>query len=179
MTVRFLMNVIVFYIIVIIAWFIAGPLGRTLQFTSSTRRKSQSKEINNRETIENMHSNSIREKFVFFFFFFFFFFWSAPPPLFDIIFFRISCDIMYILFTNLQSIMNNKIIHACMHVCLLNTHTHTHGKLRLYRAILTSCALCIVSTKQQTKTLRPKPTKINSFMSGPSSSLTPDPPACN
>ena len=33
--------------------------------------------------------------------------------------------------------------------------------------------------KQQTKKLRPKPTKINSFMSGPSSSLTPDPPACN
>ena len=29
--------------------------------------------------------------------------------------------------------------------------------------------------KQQTKKLRPKPTKINSFMSGPSSSLTPDP----
>ena len=33
--------------------------------------------------------------------------------------------------------------------------------------------------KQQTKKLRPKPTKINSFMSGLSSSLTPDPPACN
>ena len=33
--------------------------------------------------------------------------------------------------------------------------------------------------KQQTKKLRPKPTKINSFMSGPSLSLTPDPPACN
>ena len=33
--------------------------------------------------------------------------------------------------------------------------------------------------KQQTKKLRPKPTKINSFMSGPSSSLTPDPAACN
>ena len=33
--------------------------------------------------------------------------------------------------------------------------------------------------KQQTKKLRPKPTKINSFMSGPSMSLTPDPPACN
>ena len=32
--------------------------------------------------------------------------------------------------------------------------------------------------KQQTKKLRPKPTKINSFMSGPSLSLTPDPPAC-
>ena len=31
--------------------------------------------------------------------------------------------------------------------------------------------------KQQTKKLRPKPTKINSFMSEPSSSLTPDPPA--
>ena len=31
--------------------------------------------------------------------------------------------------------------------------------------------------KQQTKKLRPKPTKINSFMSGPSLSLTPDPPA--
>ena len=30
--------------------------------------------------------------------------------------------------------------------------------------------------KQQTKKLRPKPTKINSFMSGPSLSLTPDPP---
>ena len=29
------------------------------------------------------------------------------------------------------------------------------------------------------KKLRPKPTKINSFMSGPSLSLTPDPPACN
>ena len=29
------------------------------------------------------------------------------------------------------------------------------------------------------KKLRPKPTKINSFMSGPSSSLTPDPPAWN
>ena len=29
--------------------------------------------------------------------------------------------------------------------------------------------------KQQTKKLRPKPTKINSFMSGPSLSLTPDP----
>ena len=28
--------------------------------------------------------------------------------------------------------------------------------------------------KQQTKKLRPKPTKINSFMSGPSLSLTPD-----
>ena len=33
--------------------------------------------------------------------------------------------------------------------------------------------------KQQTKKLRPKPTKINSFMSGPLLSLTPDPPACN
>ena len=33
--------------------------------------------------------------------------------------------------------------------------------------------------KQQTKKLRPKPTKINSFLSGPSLSLTPDPPACN
>ena len=33
--------------------------------------------------------------------------------------------------------------------------------------------------KQQTKKLRPKPTKINSFMSGPSLSLTPYPPACN
>ena len=33
--------------------------------------------------------------------------------------------------------------------------------------------------KQQTKKLRPKPTKINSFTSGPSLSLTPDPPACN
>ena len=33
--------------------------------------------------------------------------------------------------------------------------------------------------KQQTKKLRPKPTKMNSFMSGPSLSLTPDPPACN
>ena len=33
--------------------------------------------------------------------------------------------------------------------------------------------------KQQTKKLRPKPTKINSFMSGPSLSLAPDPPACN
>ena len=33
--------------------------------------------------------------------------------------------------------------------------------------------------KQQTKKLRPKPIKINSFMSGPSLSLTPDPPACN
>ena len=33
--------------------------------------------------------------------------------------------------------------------------------------------------KKQTKKLRPKPTKINSFMSGPSSSLTPNPPACN
>ena len=33
--------------------------------------------------------------------------------------------------------------------------------------------------KQQTKKFRPKPTKINSFMSGPSLSLTPDPPACN
>ena len=30
--------------------------------------------------------------------------------------------------------------------------------------------------KQQTKKFRPKPTKINSFMSGPSLSLTPDPP---
>ena len=29
------------------------------------------------------------------------------------------------------------------------------------------------------KKLRPKPTKINSFTSGPSLSLTPDPPACN
>ena len=33
--------------------------------------------------------------------------------------------------------------------------------------------------KQQTKKLRPKPTKINSPMSGTSLSLTPDPPACN
>ena len=33
--------------------------------------------------------------------------------------------------------------------------------------------------KQQTKKLRPKPTKINSFMSGPSLSLTPDPPAAS
>ena len=33
--------------------------------------------------------------------------------------------------------------------------------------------------KQQTKKLRPKPAKINSFTSGPSLSLTPDPPACN
>ena len=33
--------------------------------------------------------------------------------------------------------------------------------------------------KQQTKKLRAQPTKINSFMSGPSLSLTPDPPACN
>ena len=30
--------------------------------------------------------------------------------------------------------------------------------------------------KQQTKKPRPKPTKINGFMSGPSLSLTPDPP---
>ena len=29
------------------------------------------------------------------------------------------------------------------------------------------------------KKLRPQPTKINSFMSGPSLSLMPDPPACN
>ena len=33
--------------------------------------------------------------------------------------------------------------------------------------------------KQQLKTIRPQPTKINSFMSEPSLSLTPDPPACN
>ena len=33
--------------------------------------------------------------------------------------------------------------------------------------------------KQRTKILRPQPTKINSFMSGPSLSLTPDPPTCN
>ena len=33
--------------------------------------------------------------------------------------------------------------------------------------------------KQQTKKLRPQPTKINSFMSGPSLSLKPDQPACN
>ena len=33
--------------------------------------------------------------------------------------------------------------------------------------------------KQQTKKFRPQPTKINSFMSGPSLSLTPDPPARN
>ena len=33
--------------------------------------------------------------------------------------------------------------------------------------------------KQQTKKPRPKPTKTNSPMSGPSLSLTPDPPACN
>ena len=33
--------------------------------------------------------------------------------------------------------------------------------------------------KQKTKELRPQPTKINSFMSRPSLSLTPDPPACN
>ena len=33
--------------------------------------------------------------------------------------------------------------------------------------------------KQRTKKLRPQPTKINSFMSGPSLSLTPDPPACS
>ena len=33
--------------------------------------------------------------------------------------------------------------------------------------------------KQQTKKLRPQPTKINSFMSGPSLSLSPDPQACN
>ena len=29
------------------------------------------------------------------------------------------------------------------------------------------------------KKLRPQPTKMNSFMSGPWSSLTPDPPACD
>ena len=33
--------------------------------------------------------------------------------------------------------------------------------------------------KQQTKKLRPQPSKINSFMSGPSLSLTPGPPACS
>ena len=33
--------------------------------------------------------------------------------------------------------------------------------------------------KQQTKKLQPKPTKTNSSMSGPSLSLTPDPPAFN
>ena len=33
--------------------------------------------------------------------------------------------------------------------------------------------------KQKTKKLRPQPTKINSFMLGPSLSLTPDPPSCN
>ena len=33
--------------------------------------------------------------------------------------------------------------------------------------------------KQQTKKLWSQPTKINSFISGPSLSLTPDPPACN
>ena len=32
--------------------------------------------------------------------------------------------------------------------------------------------------KQQTKQLRPQRTQINSIMSGPSLSLTPDPPAC-
>ena len=37
-----------------------------------------------------------------------FFFLSAPPPLSDTIFFRISCDFMYILFTNLQNIINKK-----------------------------------------------------------------------
>ena len=33
--------------------------------------------------------------------------------------------------------------------------------------------------KQQAKQLRRQPTKINSFMAGPSLSVTPDPPACN
>ena len=36
------------------------------------------------------------------------FFLSAPPPLSDTIFFRMSCDFMYFLFTNLQSIINKK-----------------------------------------------------------------------
>ena len=53
------------------------------------------------------------------FFSLFCFFWSAPPPLSDTICFRISCDIMYILFTNLQSIMNKKQI-------MLHTYKHPH-----------------------------------------------------
>ena len=62
------------------------------------------------------------------FFFFFFFFLSAPPPLSDTIFFRISCEIIYVLFTNLQSVINKKeIMRVCMYVSTLHTPTHAHA----------------------------------------------------
>ena len=83
-----------------------------------------------------------------FFFFFFFFFLLAPPPLSDTIFFRISCEIMYVLFTNLQSIIIKKeIMRVCMYVSMLHTHTHAHThthtwrELRLYRALIHAWAL--------------------------------------
>ena len=64
----------------------------------------------------------------FFFFFFFSFFLSAPPPLSDTRFFRISCEIMYVLFTNLQSVINKKeIMRVCMYVSMLHTPTHAHA----------------------------------------------------
>ena len=60
--------------------------------------------------------------------FYFIFFLSAPPPLSDTIFFRISCEIMYVLFTNLQSVINKKeIMRVCMYVSMLHTHTHAHA----------------------------------------------------
>ena len=65
---------------------------------------------------------------LFLFFFFPFFFLSAPPPLSDTIFFRISCEIMYVLFTNLQSVINKKeIMRVCMYVSTLHTPTHAHA----------------------------------------------------
>ena len=50
-------------IIIIFAWFIAVHQSHTI-YTSLAQRKGQSKEMNNRETNENMHSNSTRVKFV-------------------------------------------------------------------------------------------------------------------
>ena len=50
-------NLLFLYIIIIFAWFITGHQSHTM-YTSSAQIKSQSKEMNNRETNENMHSNS-------------------------------------------------------------------------------------------------------------------------
>ena len=63
-----------------------------------------------------------RLRFDFFFFFFFFFCRLLT------IFFRISCEIMYVLFTNLQSVINKKeIMRVCMYVSTLHTPTHAHA----------------------------------------------------
>ena len=68
------------------------------------------------------------------------------PLKFIYLFYFISCDIIYILFTNLQSIMNkNETMCVCMYVCTYpDTPTHIHkldGRLRLYRALIHAWAL--------------------------------------